>query len=393
MLCGAVLVNVCLGSLFSWSLFVAPIGETFDRSAAALSGVFSVAVITFAAIAMAGGGLVDRAAPRTTVVGAAVAAAAGLLVAASATSLLWVVVGYGVLFGIGNGLGYATAVAVGGKAFDDRRGAAVGAIVGAYAAGPLVASPLITALLDRVGWRGALVVLSAGIGVLLLAGAALLGGRLPAGAAQRPGTRRGRPLLAHPRGALLWLAFLLGTLPALMIVAHAAAIAGAAGLGVAATSAAVALLGAGNLAGRAGGGWLSDRLGRLPGLRAATATLALACVSLTVAAGTGAVLAALILAGAGYGVQSALVPALTADLFGTERFAANYGQVFTGWGVAGLLGPQVGAWLGDASGGFAAALWWGTGSAALALAVYLALPRVGQVRGRPGTDADRPARA
>jgi OFA family oxalate/formate antiporter-like MFS transporter len=66
-----------------------------------------------------------------------------------------------------------------------------------------------------------------------------------------------------------------------------------------------------------------------------------------------------------------LVPTLTAHLFGTRRFAANYGQVFTGWGVAGVLGPQAGAWLGDASQGFTTPLHLGAASSALALVLYL----------------------
>jgi MFS family permease len=215
------------------------------------------------------------------------------------------------------------------------------------------------------------VALGVGTGALLLSAAALLGGRLPTDDDRGRHEVDRRPLLLHPQGLMIWLAFLLGALPALMVLAHAATIAGAAGLGPAASSAAVALLGAGNLAGRTGGGWVSDRIGRVPGLRTATALLAAACVGLAAVTGTGPVLAVLTLVGVSYGAQSSLVPALTADLFGTRRFAANYGQIFTGWGVAGVLGPQAGAWLGDASGGFTTALHLGAASSALALVLYL----------------------
>lgn len=384
-LVAAALINLCLGSLFAWSLFVEPLGREFGSSPAALAGVFSVAVAMFAAVALAGGTLIDRKPPRRIVIAAACSAAGGLVVASRADALAWVIVGYGVLFGIGNGLGYASAVAIAGKGFGDRRGLALGIVVGAYAAGPLVASPVIAALLAAVGWRATFVVLAMGIGVLLAVGAALVGGGASATAAtvdatgdvaSQPGVRA-RALLLRPRGLMLWLAFLFGTLPALLVIAHAATIAGSRGLRDAAVGAAVATLGAGNLAGRAGGGWLSDRIGRLPGLRAATSTLAAACLALATFGGTATVLVVMTVVGIAYGAQAALVPALTADLFGVEHFAANFGRVFTGWGVAGLLGPQAGAWLGGADRGFAAPLWLGAASAVAALVLHLVIGRLG----------------
>ena len=161
------------------------------------------------------------------------------------------------------------------------------------------------------------------------------------------------------------------------------------GLTRAVASAAVAMLGVGNLAGRTGGGWLSDHIGRLPALRAATATLAAACLVLVHVAGATPVLAIMTIVGMAYGVQAALVPAATADLFGTMDFAANFGRVFTGWGIAGLLGPQVGARLGDATHGFTAALRLGAVSAALAFALYVLLTRVRERTTVPGTSRSR----
>lgn len=385
LLVGGALANLALGSLFAWSLFVEPLADEFGNSAAAISSVFSVSVIIFAAIVLAGGSIADRHPPQRIVVASAVIAVLGLLLASRAPSLLWLVVGYGVLFGIANGLGYATAVAVAGKGFGDRRGFALGVVVGAYAAGPLVASPAISFLLARVGWRGALVALAVGIGALLLVGALLLGEGIEDGdgadgdgdaAAHATADSDGRPILLQPSGAVLWLAFMLGTLPAMLVVAHAASIASTGGLNAAAVSAAVAILAAGNLAGRTGGGWLSDRLGRLPGLRAATAGLALSLVTVSMLTATVPMLVLMALVGIGYGTQSSLVPALTADLFGTANFGANYGRVFTGWGVAGVAGPQLGAQLSARTGDFDLALWLAAVCALAAFVLHLLLGRI-----------------
>jgi OFA family oxalate/formate antiporter-like MFS transporter len=390
LLIGGALVNLCLGSLFAWSLFVAPLVETFDASAATISTVFSGAVAVFATIVLVSGRAVDRWPPSRTVLLAAACGPLGLIVAARAPSLVWVVVGYSGLFGVANGFGYASAVAVASRRFGPRRGLAVGVVVGAYAAGPLVAAPLITTVLARADWRAAFIALAVVVAGALTIGAALLGAgeRQRAAGGDRPVEARERskdgelrrraapPARRRLTGLLLWSAFLLGTLPAMMVVAHAAPIARGAGLGAAASGFAVALVGAGNLIGRTGGGWLSDRTGRMPGLRAATVGLAACCLLLPAARGTVAVLLLVTFAGAGYGVQSALVPALTADLFGTERFAVIYGRVFTGWGVAGLAGPQIGARLSD-RGDFGGALLAGAVAAVAAFALHTWLGRTG----------------
>ncbi|HEX6254410.1 MAG TPA: MFS transporter [Euzebyales bacterium] len=401
LLIGGASVNLCLGSLFAWSLFVEPLAAAFEATAATISTVFSAAVAVFATIVLVSGRTVDRWPPARTVLAAAVCAPLGLLVAARAPSLAWVVVGYSGLFGVANGLGYASAVAVASRCFGRRRGFAVGVVVGAYAAGPLVASPVITALLARADWRAAMVALAVGVGVVLTVGAALLGageraaGGDPTGAGERQRAAGGDPTGAGERhatsgptararsaGLLLWSAFLLGTLPALLVVAHAAPMARGAGLGAAATGAAVALVGAGNLIGRTGGGWLSDRTGRVPGLRAATVGLAACCLMLPVARAAVPVLVLVTMVGVGYGVQSALVPALTADMFGTDNFGVIYGRVFTGWGVAGLAGPQIGARLSD-GGDFGDGLLVGAAAAAAAFGLHTWLGRA-----IPATTAD-----
>jgi OFA family oxalate/formate antiporter-like MFS transporter len=409
LLIGGALVNLSLGSLFAWSLFVQPLVSTFDTSAATISTVFSGAVAVFATIVLVSGRAIDRLPPSRTVLLAAACGPLGLLMAAYAPSLPWLVVGYSGLFGVANGLGYASAVAVASRRFGRHRGLAVGAVVGAYAAGPLVTAPIITTVLARADWRAAMIALAIVVAGGLTIGAALLGlgERQRAAGGDRPGVgerqraagrdrpgvgerstdgdraRRPRPRLT---GLLLWSAFLLGTLPALMVVAHAAPIARNAGLSVAATGVAVALVGAGNLIGRTGGGWLSDRTGRLPGLRAATVGLAACCLLLPATRAAVAVLVLVTIVGVAYGVQSALVPALTADLFGTERFAVIYGRVFTAWGVAGLAGPQIGARLGD-RGNFGGALLVGAAAAAAAFALHTWLGRAGAAAARTNHDA------
>jgi MFS family permease len=136
----------------------------------------------------------------------------------------------------------------------------------------------------------------------------------------------------------------------LVVFATAAPLASATGLGPGAAGAAVSLLAAGNLAGRLGAGWWSDRVGRLPALATALAATAVALAGLAVRAAPAVVLTGFLVVGLAYGAVSALVPAATADRVGAAAFPAVYGRVFTAWGCAGLLAPLLAARVTDAAG-------------------------------------------
>lgn len=286
---------------------------------------------------------------------AAIAAActvAGLLVASTASTLAMLAVGYVGLVGGANGLGYLTAVDVASREFDRRRGLATGLVVGAYAGGPLLAGPVAGVLLPELGWRGVMVVLAIVLGSVMLGAAGLIGGS-SAGTDDGSLTEES----AWSDGAwsgvlLLWAVFFTGALPALLAFGHAASIAPAASDATHIGGLVVAGMAVGNVTGRTVAGAASDRIGRRPALVATLWSIVIVCLALGATRVSPVVVAGLVLLGIAYGGLSALVPAATADLVGPHRFGRTYGWVFSGWGVAGLLGPLVGAALYDRTGAY-----------------------------------------
>ena len=243
---------------------------------------------------------------------------------------------FGVLVGASSGLGYANAVRVAGTV-QTGRGLALGLVVSAYAAGTALLAPLASALLDAVGRAATFALLAGVLGVLLILAAVLV-----------PGAAPERPTVAEPDERphpsilpilALWLAFGLGSAPALAAFAQAGQLAGTAS-GVAL---AVTLLNVGNFAGRLIAGPLSDRVGRPAALHGNAALLVLACLPLALGATGVAALVALLVLGVQYGALSTLTPAATADVTPRDRFGRTFGLVFTGWGVAGLLAPVAAA--------------------------------------------------
>ena len=342
-LTGAVLLDLGVSPLFGWDIFTGALRQELRASDTALAGVFSVGLVAFMGAVVIGGRFADRVPPRRLAAVAAVGAVVGLLGSAVATSVVLMMLAFGVLVGASSGLGYATAVRVAGTVTTGR-GLALGLVVSAYAIGTAVLAPVASALLASVGRGATFALLAAVLGGLLLVAAVLVPGDAPERRTRAGASDGGRGLRAPV--IALWLAFGLGSAPALAAFAQSGQLAGAA----AAVALAVTLLNVGNFAGRLIAGPLSDRIGRPATLHGNAALLVLACLPLAFGAGGPVVLAALLVLGLQYGALSTLTPAATADVVSPERFGTTFGLVFTGWGLAGLLAPVSAAALAPAVG-------------------------------------------
>jgi OFA family oxalate/formate antiporter-like MFS transporter len=332
---GAVLLDLAVSPLFAWDVFTASAQRELGAGTTALAGVFSVGLAAFTAGVLAGGRIADSVAPRRLALVTAAGSVAGLLGSAAATSVVVLVIAFGVVLGATAGLGYATAVRVAGTVRSGR-GLALGLVVASYAVGTAVLAPVAAVLLGVAGRGGTFVVLAAVLGAVLLAAAALLPGAAPE-APEAPAVPSGTDDGRVPRRPVvaLWLGFGLGSAPALAAFALAGRLAGPA----AAVASAVVLLNLGNVVGRLVAGPVSDRVGRRATLHVNSALLVVVCVGLAAGAGGPLALTALFLLGTQYGALSTLVPAAVSDVVPGGRFGATYGRVFTGWGVAGLVAP------------------------------------------------------
>ncbi|GAA1785474.1 hypothetical protein GCM10009834_51280 [Streptomonospora arabica] len=343
-LAGAVLLDFAVGPLFLWDAFSRTLSAELGVPGPQLSLAYAVGLASFTAGVLAGGRVADAVAPRRLALAVGAGVVVGLATAGLAVSLPVLVLGFGVVLGGSTGLGYATAVRVAGTSAT-RRGSAVAVVVSAYAAGAVVLAPVVGVLLETVGRTGMFAALAVLLGCLTACASALLPGAVPPARSappRAPGAPRPPALRPYSRPILAaWAMFWLGSAPALVAFGHAGGFAGAPELAVAA----VALLNAGNFAGRLAAGPIADRIGHVPALHAAAAVLVGACLTLALADGPGGTLAALGVLGAQYGAVSVLTPMAVAEAVPADRFGAAYGLVFSGWGAVGLAGPVGAAWL------------------------------------------------
>src|SRR6478672_10028084 len=135
---GGVLMNLALGSLYAWSVFVLPLEQEFGWKRADTSWVYTIAVVCFALTFIVAGRLQDLKGPKLCAFLGGILVSGGILLASFTTSLVTLYVFFGVIVGIGNGFGYATPMPVGSKWFPDKRGLVVGLMVGGYGGGQAI---------------------------------------------------------------------------------------------------------------------------------------------------------------------------------------------------------------------------------------------------------------
>jgi MFS transporter, OFA family, oxalate/formate antiporter len=372
---GGMLMNLALGSLYAWSVFVAPLEKEFGWKRADTSQVFTVAVVVFAISFILAGRLQDKKGPFFISLVGCILLTIGFLLCAKTNTLGYLIFCFGVLVGIGNGFGYATPIPVMAKWFPDKRGLAVGLAVAGYGGGSAIFGPLaLKWLIPTYGWRTTFVVLGVVFFFMTLVGAFLLknppAGYRPPGWAPAPAAKAAATtheftpgeMLRTPTFYFMWIAYALGASAGLMVISQLIPFAKSVGVAAAALAAISLVIGAvGNASGRIFSGWMSDALGRLNVLRL---MIGISAVGMFILPHTGTQMEVplflylvVFVVYWCYGTQLSVNASTTSDFWGTKNAGINYGLLFTSWGVAGIIGPRIGGKLFDKFGNYKAAFY------------------------------------
>jgi OFA family oxalate/formate antiporter-like MFS transporter len=376
-LLAATVLNLPLGSVYSFSVFLRPIELELAIPRSALSLVFGLATVGFTAGSV-GAAFLYRVAPAPVLIFAsALAAAAGIGIAATATGMAGLLLGYGVAFGTGGGVAYILLQQGVNMLVRGRRGLVNGYIVSLYPLGAMIATPAFHWCNETFGWRTTLAGLA---GVLVTCGTvgALLaqhgGARLVAPA----GSVALQPARLGPTFLKLSATFFLAASAGLMVLSQAreiiAAYGGAAGLAVGATT---GITGAIAVA-RISGGWLVDRFA-VPHVMCAAHGLAL-CGGVLLSAFPSPLTAVLGLGmvGMGYGFISGSTAGSIGLYWPVADFGRVAGRTYIAWCLAAVCLPVLAGTLFDLTRGYAAAVLIAGGGNLAGMAVALSLPKRGR---------------
>jgi len=359
---GGLSMNLALGTLYAWSVFVAPLEKEFGWKRAQTSTVFGIAVVVFALSFIVAGRLQDKLGPfRISLIGG-ILVSLGFFLCSYTTSLTWLYVCFGVIGGLGNGFGYATPIPVMAKWFPDKRGLAVGLAVGGYGGGSAIFGPLANLkLIPAYGVHTTFQILGVIFLVMTVIGAFLLknppAGYKPKGWTPAPASKSAATtyefspgeVLQTPTFYLMWAAYALGSLAGLMVISQLVPFAKSVGIASAAIATMGLVVGAiGNASGRILSGWMSDAIGRLNVLRVMIAISMIAMpVLYSVGSNVTALYVVVFVVYWCYGTQLSVNAATAADFWGTKNAGINYGMLFTAWGVAGYFGAKIGGTMYD----------------------------------------------
>jgi MFS transporter, OFA family, oxalate/formate antiporter len=370
----AVVMQAGLGSFYSWSVFREPLSSLYGANITEVNVAFFLASLVFAIAAFGGGLLMRRVGPRVVGVAGGVLYGLGVFLSSFAgESLLVLYLTYGLVVGVGLGLGYIAPIAALPGWFPDRPGLAYGMAVCGFGAGSAINVPVATALISSTGDP------LRAFGVLGLAYTVLIGGaaslvRNPPEEPERRRPAKGdsvkaavAPLAWDFRGALrtwqwyaLWAIFFLNVSAGLAILSDAKAIAASLG-GASATlaSAFVVMVAVADSTGRLFWPALSDRVGQGTVFLAMFLLQAVAFTLLPLlGAGSFAVFCALSFValscyGGGYGTMPAFVNAY----YGSGDVGTIYASIITASGLAGFGVPLLLALSADATGSYGPALY------------------------------------
>jgi len=405
-------INLALGVLYSWSVIAKVLSKPLAEggwgwSASGASMPYAIAMGVFAVSMVFAGRAQDRFGPRVVATIGGALCGIGMIVASlgTAANRLPILLGFGVLTGLGIGLGYAAATPAAVKWFPPaRNGLITGIVVAGFGLASVYIAPLTKSLLVSYGVPGAFRILGVVFLLVTVVLAQLLvnppaghvaAGSAPAALAAAAPARRDfdwREMVRTPQFALLWLMFAFSAFAGLMIIGHMAKIAALQMAGLDLGFVLVAVLSVGNALGRVVSGIVSDRIGGIKTMFVVFVGQALLMGALAFSDSVLMLVPVAAAVGFAYGSNLSLFPSTTAGFFGTKHLGVNYGLVFTAWGVGGVFGSMTAGSIVDSTGSYAVAYAIAAALCVLAAALTFATkPPESAVIGAAGAKAVRKA--
>jgi len=343
-------MNVCLGAVYAYSIFLAPVKNVFNVSASLANLPFMVFLSFFAILMFFGGRIMEKMGPRKLIIIGSIIVGLGWMLSSLAPNIWILTLTYGVIAGSGVGLVYGCPVATAARWFPDKKGLAVGLMLAGFGGSALITGKLASLMIPTVGLSNTFLYFGIVFGIILV----ILGipFRFPAAGWTPPGWKPVAGFVAAAdfmpaemiKTSTYWgllFCFMIGSIAGLMAIGISKPV-GNEIIKISGDTAAtlVGVFACFNAIGRPLFGFITDKL------TARYATM----INLSII-----LLVSILMINAGQGDTNlyvvsfigfwmclggwlAIAPAATATFFGMKNYARNYGVVFFAYGIGAIIG-------------------------------------------------------
>ncbi len=377
----ALLLHCSIGTVYCWSLVKSDIAEYIGRSKGEVEWAFSIAIFFLGMSAAFAGRIVEKDIHKSSLIATCcfVAGFAGTGLAVQLKSLAGIYLCYGVVMGIGLGLGYLSPVKTLMLWFSEQKGLATGLAVAGFGLAKVIASPVMTGLIDSVGIIKMFYVLAVVYFIMMFAGHLLL--KKPDGWVEEQGTGGAKvgDILKNPVFIGIWLMFYINITCGLALISQEKDILTTMGVSAAVISLVSSMSAIFNAGGRIGFSAAADKLKDRNTIYKLIFILSIGISLITIftnAVNNGIVILAVILLciiNAGYGGGFSNLPTLLSDRFGMKSISQIHGLALSAWAFAGLSGNQLSSYIVSATGSFTNVLYVTTILYAVALVISFVL--------------------
>ncbi|OMF86385.1 OFA family MFS transporter [Paenibacillus sp. FSL R7-0337] len=357
---GTVIMQMGLGTIYTWSLFNAHLVSKFGFELSSVSITFSITSFALAFATLFAGKLQDRFGLRRLTAASGILLGLGLILSSQASSLPMFYLLAGVVVGYADGTAYITSLSNLMKWFPKNKGLISGVSVGAYGTGSLIFKYINGGLIESAGVSNAFLYWGLIVMTMILIGSLLVreapvaapvkgNPKLAAsGAELLPKDYTVKEMLRTKEAYLLFVIFFTACMSGLYLIGIVKDIGvQLAGMDVATAANAVAMIAIFNTAGRLILGALSDRVSRTKLISITLAVTAVAMFTLSYATLSYGLFFACVAAIAFcFGGNITVFPAIVSDFFGLKNHSKNYGIIYQGFGIGALSGSFIAAFLG-----------------------------------------------
>lgn len=345
----ALLLHCSIGTVYCWSLVKGDIAAYIGRTNGEVEWAFSLAIFFLGMSAAFAGDIVEKDIKKSSLI-AAIFFAAGLVVTGISVhmkSLIGIYLGYGVIMGIGLGIGYLSPVKTLMLWFEDQKGLATGLAVAGFGLAKVIASPVMTALQGSVGLSNMFYILAGIYFVMMMAGHFLL--RKPEGWVEHHGKSEFKSVSMFKNMTFIgiWLMVYINISCGLALISQEKDIMKAVGISVATIGIISSVTAIFNAGGRLGYSALSDKFKNRDMIYKILFILSIAVTGIAVVtkavdnAVVPVIIVLLCVINSTYGGGFSNLPTVLSEHFGMKNISKIHGLALSAWAMAGLTGNQI----------------------------------------------------